>query len=88
LEVDQLRLTPLVFMEAASVRRNSPLPGEIESQTLSSVGLGLRASYGRQASARVDWGFVTRGLDAAPGAVFNGVGQGDSRLHVSVVWIN
>ena len=87
-EVDQLRLTPLVFMEAASVRRNSPLPGEIESQTLSSVGVGLRASYGRQASARVDWGFVTRGVDGTPGAVSNGAGRGDRRLHMSFVWIN
>jgi hemolysin activation/secretion protein len=71
-EADPLRLIPLLFVDVAAVRRNSPLPGEIASERLSSAGLGLRAAYGRHASGRVDWGFGS---------------QGASRLHASLVWI-
>lgn len=66
------RLIPLVFVDSAAVRRNAPLPGEIERQTLSNVGLGVRAAYGRHASGRADWGFGTRAA---------------SRLHMSLIWI-
>ena len=71
-EADPLRLIPLLFVDVAAVRRNSPLPGEIDSQRLSSAGLGLRAAYGRNASGRIDWGFGS---------------QGAKRMHASLVWI-
>lgn len=72
LEADTLRVIPVVFMDSAAVRRNEPLPGEFSSQTLSSAGIGLRASYGRHASVRTDLG---RGSGGA------------SRMHTSLVWI-
>ena len=83
---EEFRLIPHVFVDAASVRRNSPLPGEIGSQTLSSAGLGLRLAYGRHASARADWGRVMRGMTGSAGAAPTGAVSGDSRLHMSLAW--
>lgn len=84
---EDFRLIPHAFVDAASVRRNSPLPGEIGSQTLSSAGLGLRLAYGRHASARADWGRVTRGMVGTAGAAPTGSVRGDSRLHMSMAWV-
>jgi hemolysin activation/secretion protein len=86
-ELGALRLVPLMFVDAASVRRNAPLAGEIGTQTLSSVGLGLRAASGRHASLRADWGYVTQGLVGPADSAPNGATRGDSRLHMSLVWI-
>jgi hemolysin activation/secretion protein len=61
------------FYDAAWLARNSPLPSEITDTTISSVGLGLRASVDRYATLQLDYGyalddgFVTR--------------RGDSRWH-------
>ena len=86
-ESGALRLIPVFFTDAATARRNAPLAGEIASQTLASAGLGVRAVYGRHASARLDWGYVVRGLTGTADSAPNGSVRGDSRFHASLVWI-
>jgi hemolysin activation/secretion protein len=81
------RLIPHVFADAAAVRRNAPLPGEIRSQSVSSAGLGLRLAYGSHATVRFDWGQVLRGMESAGGtSAPTGAVRGNSRLHLSATW--
>ena len=61
--------------------RNQPAVGEIERQQISSAGLGLRASMGRNLSLRMDWGHVLRGVNGIAGAR-----AGDSRVHATLIW--
>jgi hemolysin activation/secretion protein len=77
------RLVPLAFADVGYVKNNPPLEGKTAEQNVASVGVGLRAAYGRQLSGRADWGYVTQGV--APPA--NGAVTGDSRLHATLVWI-
>jgi hemolysin activation/secretion protein len=81
-DADQWRLTPLVFVETATVSRNQPAPGEIPEQTIAGAGLGLRASYARQMSLRLDWGFATQGVAGTAGTQ-----TGHQRVHASMVWL-
>ncbi len=75
------RLVPLAFVDAAETVRNQPAVGEIERQQISSAGLGLRASMGRNLSLRMDWGHVLRGVNGIAGAR-----AGDSRVHATLIW--
>jgi len=76
------RLIPLVFLDGASVWRNQAAPGEQSGQTISSVGLGLRAAYGHHLNARLDWGYVIKGVSGIAGPV-----NGDQHLHASLAWV-
>jgi hemolysin activation/secretion protein len=87
MESGSWRVVPLAFGDAASVKRNRPLASEIAEQNIASIGLGLRAAYGRQLSGRADWGYVTQGVAAPAGTTVNGAVTGDSRLHATLVWI-
>ena len=82
LGTDPWRMIPLAFVDAARVTRNQPAPGEIESQAISSVGLGLRAAYGRSLSLRMDWGYVLKGVTGINGPV-----SSDQKLHASMAWV-
>ena len=82
IDFEQWRFTPLMFVEAATVSRNQPAPGEIVEQNITGAGLGLRASYARQLSLRLDWGFATQGV---AGTASTQTGQ--QRLHASMVWL-
>ncbi|MBV5346320.1 MAG: AzlC family ABC transporter permease, partial [Rhodoferax sp.] len=53
-----LRTRLLVFYDAARLKRNLALPGEIASQSISSYGVGVRASYGKNVSLRLDFALV------------------------------
>jgi hemolysin activation/secretion protein len=81
----QWRVLPLAFVDYGVVKRNQPQPGEIAERTASSVGLGLRAAYGRSISSRMDLGYVTQGAETAPGST--GAKAGDTRLHFSLLYI-
>jgi hemolysin activation/secretion protein len=81
----KLRLQPVVFVDSAWVRFNQA-PGAIQSQTIASVGLGLRASYERQLSMRLDLAQVVKGAQATAGAA-TATRRGDWRLHGSAMWI-
>jgi hemolysin activation/secretion protein len=63
----------LMFYDAASVRRNDPLPGEVAKASIGSVGLGLRGSVDKYMTLQMDYGHVIDG----------GITQlkGDKKLH-------
>ncbi|BCO28971.1 hypothetical protein MIZ03_3881 [Rhodoferax lithotrophicus] len=79
---DPWRMIPLGFLEGARVLRNQPAAGEIPSQAISSVGLGLRAAYGRNLTLRMDWGYVLKGVTGITGPV-----SSDQKLHASMAWV-
>lgn len=63
----------LAFYDAAHVRRNNPLPGELAKASIGSIGLGFRFNMGKLLTMQMDYGHVVDG----------GVTQakGDDRLH-------
>jgi len=51
------QINPLIFMDYGYGRRRGPLDGEKKSDTLFSVGCGLRIMLFNQALLRLEWGF-------------------------------
>ena len=51
---DELRVRFLAFYDYGSLKRNDPLPGEIDHSVLASTGVGLRLSYAKSVSLRFD----------------------------------
>ena len=82
--INGLRLQPIAFLDAAWVKFNVA-PGTIESQTISSIGVGLRGSWERNASFRFDYGYVLKGAQNTAGAT-TASGRGSWRLHGSAMW--
>ncbi|MDD2742720.1 MAG: ShlB/FhaC/HecB family hemolysin secretion/activation protein [Rhodocyclaceae bacterium] len=72
------RLQMLAFYDAARLSQNDPLPGEQAHENIASAGLGLRFSYARNLSIRLDYGVVTEAGGTRD--------KGDSRLHGSLLW--
>ena len=66
----------LGFFDAGHVTRNDPLPGEPSHASIASIGLGLRASMGRNALLQLDYGYVLDGGFAAQ--------RGDSKFNFRV----
>ncbi len=66
----------LVFVDAAGVRRNKPLPGEMSSASIASTGLGFRIAMARNLTAQLDYGRV---IEAG-----GSKSVGDSRVHFNV----
>lgn len=79
-----LRLQPIAFLDAAWVKFNTA-PGTVASQTISSVGLGLRGSWERSASFRLDYGYVLKGARNTAGAT-TATNRGSWRLHGNALW--
>ena len=73
------RMRGLAFLDWGHVVRNKPGPGELESQGIASVGIGIRVSQGTNMAFRFDLGVV-----ADPGFVRT---RGSSRLHGSFSYI-
>lgn len=67
-----VRAQALAFFDYGEVRRIAPLPGELARESISSAGLGLRASYQTLLSMRLDYGYVLQ-----PGGLQS---RGDQRL--------
>lgn len=84
LQMTGLRLQPIVFLDAAWVRYNVA-PGTLRSQSIASIGVGLRGSYERRASYRIDLGRVVNGATNAVGAT-GATDAGSWRLHGSLLW--
>ena len=80
-----LRLQPVVFLDAAWVRFNVA-PGSIESQSISSLGFGLRGAWERNASFRFDYAYVLKGAQGTAGSN-TATTRGNWRLHGSAMWI-
>jgi len=51
---DELRVRFLAFYDYGSVRRNDAFPGEVSHSVLASTGVGLRLSYAKSVSLRLD----------------------------------
>lgn len=79
-----LRLQPIAFVDAAWVHFNVA-PGSILSQSISSVGVGLRASFERSASFKLDYAYVLRGSQNTAGAT-TATTKGSWRLHGTALW--
>jgi hemolysin activation/secretion protein len=82
--VNGLRLQPIAFLDAAWVRFNVA-PGTIVSQSISSLGLGLRGSWQRSASFKLDYGYVVKGAQNTAGTN-TATQRGSWRLHGSALW--
>ena len=76
LQAEQLQLRPVVFYDAGWVQRNRPLPSEQKHNAISSAGVGLRASWGNNLQARVDYATVLQGGDVRK--------SGDRKLHANL----
>ena len=57
---DGFRLRVVGFYDYGYLSRNHALPGEVTSQTISDVGLGVRMNYGKMMSLRLDVAHVLR----------------------------
>ncbi len=79
-----LRLQPIAFFDAGWVRYNVA-PGTIRSQSISSIGLGLRGSWARSASFKFDYGYVLDGALNTGGS--GATTRGNWRLHGSAMWV-
>lgn len=66
----------LAFYDAAAVTHNNALPGERTDASLSSAGIGVRLSYGRQLSVQMDVGQVLTDSDTQS--------KGDRRVHLKM----
>ncbi len=76
---DKWRTRMVGFYDFGAVSRNNPLPGELHGKYLASTGLGLRLTYGKSVSLRMDLAHVLKD---------HGTRQaGDQRLNASVVII-
>lgn len=80
-----LRLQPIAFLDAAWVRFNVA-PGTIASQSISSIGVGVRGSLERRSSFRLDYAYVLHGAQNAPGST-SATAKGSWRLHGSALWV-
>ncbi len=51
----------LAFYDMGYASRNNPLPGEVHSNTIASVGPGIRITDGKHLTLSTDYGFVVKG---------------------------
>jgi hemolysin activation/secretion protein len=68
----------LAFVDVAQLGRNQIQPGELEKNTISSYGLGLRGAFGKQLTYRLDWGVIDR-----PGSTPHK--SGDQHVHGAII---
>ena len=76
LQADQLQMRPVLFYDAGWVQRNRPLPGEQKHNSIASAGIGMRARWGSNVQARIDYATVLEG-----GGVRK---NGDRKLHANL----
>lgn len=79
----QLRLT--AFVEAAYAETLESLPGQLNQQSLSGAGIGLRVIKSKQLTAKLDWAYALR--DAGDAGSGTQVEKGDSRLVFSLLYL-
>ena len=76
MQAGQLQIRPIVFYDAGWVQRNRSLPGEQKQNAIASAGIGLRANWGSNLQARIDYATVLQG-----GGVRK---SGDRKLHANL----
>ena len=68
----------LAFYDMGHVSRNNALAGELNRESISSAGLGLRVNIAQSLSMQMDYGVVVESGGSQQ--------EGDSRLHVAMNW--
>ncbi len=68
----------LAFYDIGHVSRNDALPGELDRESISSAGLGLRLNIAQSFSLQADYGVVVQDGGSRQ--------EGDHRLHVALNW--
>jgi len=69
----------LVFYDTGTVHRNKAAPEESTGESIASAGVGVRITWGKTASARVDYAYV---LNAG-----GSQNKGDQRVHFSLSFV-
>ncbi|MFO7603633.1 MAG: ShlB/FhaC/HecB family hemolysin secretion/activation protein [Gammaproteobacteria bacterium] len=77
-DLGQYKCRGLLFVDAGAVSRNQALPGETRSDSIASLGVGLRLTRGEQLSFVGDLAYVLDG-----GTVRQ---DGDTRLHAKLMY--
>jgi hemolysin activation/secretion protein len=67
----------LAFYDTGYLSRNDPLPEEIDSQSIGSVGLGFRFNLAPHWTAQTDWAHVVDGTTISP--------KGSNRAHFKLI---
>lgn len=76
---DRFRMRVVSFYEYGQVWRNKALAGEVTSQSISDVGLGLRLNYGKAMSMRFDVANILTGAGTRQ--------RGDNRISAGVALV-
>jgi hemolysin activation/secretion protein len=76
---DGYRMRAVGFYDVGYLSRNHPLPAEVTSKSVSDVGLGIRMSYGKQLSLRLDVAHVLRDAGTRQ--------NGDNRISAGVALV-
>jgi hemolysin activation/secretion protein len=72
----------LMFVDGSSVRNVETLPGEVQSETVASVGAGLRWGWKRRLRFSLDYGYV---VDGGKSQGITGIEDGDGRFHFQIL---
>jgi hemolysin activation/secretion protein len=73
----------LAFGDVGTVENQAPLPGETESVTLGSAGVGLRWYWRNQLSVQADFAYILKGIDKD---LIDDAASGDTKLHFGIVY--
>jgi len=74
-------LQALSFLEGGRITLKNPLPGEITTEKVASIGLGLRWSWQNHLSLRLDWGRILNGTNRSN---TTGSKPGDNKVHFNL----
>ena len=75
------KVRALAFVDGAETRLEDALLGEIDRESIVSTGLGVRWSWRKWFSLKLDWGYVLDGVDDRRP---DGTADGDSRIHFNL----
>lgn len=79
--VSKQKIRTLAFIDGGQTHLEGALPGEIESESILSTGVGLRWNWSEWVSLVLDWGYVLNGVDERR---VGGTQEGDSRFHFNL----
>jgi len=72
------------FVDYGSGEQNNVQVGEVEDQSLSSIGLTFNWNIRPDLSLSADFGYVLSGVETADGQSLGGSDNGDNRFHLSM----
>jgi hemolysin activation/secretion protein len=78
-------LRPIVFIDAGQVYNNQPLEGEVDSESVVSVGVLLNWNPISKVNVSASYGYLIDGIDSAD-ELSDASRDGDSKLHFSLTY--